>query len=578
MIQLNLKLYKMKQNSTQHRVQAFVLQSAVFLLFLLLFNTAAKAHTVQYYTPPCLSTGQQAVIRVKVVFCNNSTWYHWQYRVNNGAPGSWTFLSNGSNNINGTAFTVSNASLKTNVADSCASLIINNSTTALNNVEFRVLMGDNADPQVVTSPVWGGDDQALFEVKNVRIAIRPATESCFTGCTDNALVLAPPATLNTPLTNFYGGFESGSSNFGSTNANGSSVTAQTDITQWTGGTLGTNPRYRVANNPDTVNTSFAAFAPHSGRQMLVISRSASSSNRAWFKTIVAATSPSQSYYFTSGSLKVWAAKADGGANPTLVLDIIGTNTANNTVVLATTTFAFTTQAAGQWVQISVADVNITSNTYKKIEYRIRNTNTSANSFVLDDICLVTPQAGPLPVVLTALQGTYANGTAKLNWGTQQESNSSYFEVERSNDGTSFSSIGRVSAAGNSSRELSYKFDDIKVNAGMNYYRLKMVDKDGSFAYSNTIVLNVTIRGTSITGVYPAPFSNRINVTIAAENTGQVMLRLVDNTGKQLIQQTNLLRKGINNLLLSGLDGLANGFYILEVITDGKKESRKLVKQ
>jgi Secretion system C-terminal sorting domain len=569
----------MKQKSTQNSVQTSLRCSAIFFLLFSLCSIAATAHTVTYYIPPCLSAGQQAVIAAKVTFCNSSTWFHWQYRVNNAAPGAWTFLSNGSNTINGTAFTVSNANGKSNVADSCASLKINSSTTALNNVEFRVLMGDNADPQVVTTPVWGGDDQALFEVKNVRITIRPSTESCFTGCTDNVLVLTPPATLNTPMTDFYGGFESGSSNFGGTNANGSSITAQTDITQWTGGALGTSPRYRAANNADTVNSAFTAFAPHSGRQMLIVSRSNSSSNKIWYKTIVAPTSPEQKYYVNTGTFKVWAAKADGGANPTLVLEIIGTNIANATVVLATTTFVFTTQAAGQWVQITVADIGIAPNTYKKIEYRIRNTNTTANSFVLDDICLLTPQPSPpsTPVVLAALQGSYTNGTAKLNWGTQQESNSSHFEIERSSDGASFSSIGRVAAAGNSSRELAYKFDDIKVNAGTNYYRLKMVDKDGSFAYSNTIVLNVTIKGTFITGVYPAPFTSRINVTIAAENTSQVVLRLVDNTGKQLAQQTNILRKGVNNLILSGLDGLAKGFYIMEVLTDGKKESRKLVK-
>jgi Secretion system C-terminal sorting domain len=566
----------MKKKSTQNRVHSALRFSTILFLLFFLCGTAAMAHRVDYYTTPCLYAGQQAVIKVKVVFCVSTTWYHWQYRINNAAPGTWTFLSNGSNTINGTAFNVSKASLKTNVADSCASLKIDNATTALNNVEFRVLMGENADPQVVTSPVWGGSDQALSEVKSVRITIKPGNEYCFTDCTGNALALTQPVILNTPLSDFYGGFETASSNFGGTHNNGSSVTAQTGITEWTDGALTNNPRYRVANNPVAVNTSFSAFAPHSGRQMLVVSRSASSSNKVWYKTIVAATSPAQKYFLASGTLKVWAAKVDGGANPTLVLEIIGTNNANATVVLATTTFTFTTQAAGQWEHLLLPEVDITDFIYKKLEYRIRNTNSTANSFVLDDICLLVPQE-TVPVVLTALQGTYTNGTAKLNWGTQQESNSSHFEIERSNDGATFSSIGRVAAAGNSSRELAYKFDDIKVNAGTNYYRLKMVDKDGSFAYSNTIVLNVTIKGTFITGVYPAPFTNRINITIAAENTSQVVLRLVDNTGKQLAQQTNTLRKGVNNLTLSGLEGLAKGFYIMEVITDGKKESRKLVK-
>lgn len=555
----------------------FVLNS-LFLATGIFSTYKSAAHTVQYYTPPCITAGQQVTIPVKVVFANSNTWYHWQYRTNNGAPGTWTFLSNGNNTINGTVFNVTNASLKTNVADSCASLKINNATTALNGIELRVLMGDNADPQVVTTPVWGGSDQALFEVKTVRITVRPATESCFTGCTDNMLVTTPPATLNTPLSQFYGGFEAGSSNFGGTNANGSSVTAQTDITQWTGGTLSSNPRYRVANNPDTVNTAFSAFAPHSGLQQMIVSRSANSSTKVWYKTIVANTTPTQTYYFNTGSMKAWVAKADGGTNPTIVLEIVGTNNSNVAVVLASTTFSFSSQAAGEWVQISVADVNIPGNTYKKIEYRIRNTNTTANSFALDDICVISPQAGTLPVSLTALQGKYANGVANLNWGTQQESNSSHFEIERSNDGSNFSSIGKVAAAGFSNLEKTYRFNDIKVNNGTNYYRLKAVDKDGSFSYSNTVAIQVSIKGISITGIYPSPFVDKVNIALAAESNTTATLRLLDNTGRQLRLQTHTINKGANNLSINNLNGLAKGLYLVEVIIDGAVQSQKIIKQ
>lgn len=561
-----------KRNVLRFTIGAFLMASS------LLSTNTATAHTVQYYTPNCLSTGQQAVIAAKVVFANSNTWYHWQYRLNTGAPGTWTYLSNGNNTINGTVFSVSNASLKTNVADSCASLRINNATTALNNIELRVVMGDNADPQVVTTPVWGGSDQALTEVKTVRITVKPATESCFAGCTDNMLVTVPPATLNTPLSQFYGGFEAGSSNFGSTNANGSSVTAQTELTQWTGGSLSNNPRYRVANNPDTVNSAFSPFAPHSGSQQLIVSRSANSATKIWYKSIVAATSPVQTYYFSTGSLKAWVAKVDAGTNPTIVLEIVGTNTANSTVVLATSTFSFTTQAAGQWVQLSVSEVTVALNTYKKLEYRIRNTNTTANSFAVDDICVIAPQAGTLPVSLTALKGTYANGVARLSWGTQQESNSAYFEIERSSDGSNFTSIGRTAAAGVSVLERNYRFDDIKVNNGTNYYRLKAVDKDGSFTYSNIVVLNVSIKGISITGIYPSPFIDKVNVTVAAETNSTVTIRLLDNTGKQLRQQISQVNKGVNNLALYNLGGLAQGLYLVEVVTDGVSQTQKILKQ
>jgi hypothetical protein len=299
----------MKQKSTQNSVQSSLRCSAIFLLLFFFCGTATMAHKVTYYDFPCINASQTAVVKVKVTFCSSTTWYHWQYRLNNGAPGAWIFLSNGSNTINGTPFTVSNASLKTNVADSCASLTIAYATTALNNVELRVLMGDNADPQVVTSPVWGGNDQALFEAKSVRIKIRPGNEYCYTDCSGNALVITQPSVLNTPVTDFYGGFESGSSNFGGTHTNGSSVTAQTEIVEWPiNTTLGTASRYSVTNHPDTVNTAFTSFAPHSGRQMMVVSRSTDATKKIWHKTIVAETSPAQKYYLVSGSMNYLAAE------------------------------------------------------------------------------------------------------------------------------------------------------------------------------------------------------------------------------------------------------------------------------
>jgi hypothetical protein len=74
-------------------------------------------------------------------------------------------------------------------------------------------------------------------------------------------------------------------NFSTADTYGATGKAATDITKWTGGTLGTAPRYRIIGNADSMNTAFAAFAPHSGNQMMVVSRSNNAASRIWQRTI-----------------------------------------------------------------------------------------------------------------------------------------------------------------------------------------------------------------------------------------------------------------------------------------------------
>ncbi len=580
----------MKQTSTLKVLVPFKTCLVLFLTtFSLMFSLTSSAHRVVAYTPPCILAGQTAVIHVTVDFADANSWYHWQYRVNTpgSAPGPWIFLNGNAagtavnNTICGSVFSVTNANRKSGIADYVYDLTIANASTALNNIELRVLMGQNADPQIVTSPVWGGDDQNLFEVKSVRIMVKPATDNCYTNCSGNILVLNPPSSGSTPLAEYFGGFESGSSNFGGTNANGSSVTAQTDYSLWTSGTPA-NRSYRVVNNPDTIVASYTAFAPHSGSQMLVINKSNNATSRFWYKTFVAPSTPSQQYYSGQFTLKVWASKIDAGAAPNFALVLKGTNIANVVTTLSTVAVTMTTTAgqpgnsAGDWVQYSLSYV-IAPNTYKKLEISIRGNSATSSNFAIDDICVLVPATGLLPIKLNDFKGTYANGISHLTWNTKQESNSNYFEIERSADAVNFSTIGKVYAAGFSSKQLSYYFNDIKVNAGTNYYRLKMMDKDGQYELSNTIILNVAIKGLLVTGIYPNPFLEKINIIISSENISQANIRLFDNAGKILVKQTAAVHKGVTAISVNDLGTLAKGFYILEIQTAETIYTQKLIK-
>ncbi|MGB4843469.1 MAG: T9SS type A sorting domain-containing protein [Ferruginibacter sp.] len=579
----------MKKTSTT-RAKAYVKFQVVLLVAsLMLFANTTFAHRVISYTPPCVLAGQTVTVKVIVTAADFTTWYHWQYRVNvpGSAPGPWIFLDGNAsgtpvnNTINGTVFAVSNANRLSNIDDFAYDLIIANATTALNNIEIRVLMGAGADPQIVTSPVWNGEDQATTEAKKIHINVKPGNENCFTNCTDNALVLNPPATAATPVEDFYGGFESGTANFGIANADGSSVSAQTDYTQWTTGFPSSN-FYGVINNPDTMIYLATPFAPHSGRQMLVINESDNTTDKFWYKAVVAPTSPVQNYFNGPLSFKVWVSKVEVGANPSFAIVLKGTNGADVTSTLTTVPVTMTIIPgqpgfdAGDWVQYSLNYI-VPPNTYKKLEISMRGNSTTANSFAIDDICLLVPAAGVVPLTLTPLKAVYTNGITHLSWSTEQESNTASFVIEHSTDAVHFSSIGSVSAAGFSNNRVNYKFSDNQTKAGLNYYRVKAVDKDGQFKLSNIANVNVIIKGLFVTGVYPSPFTDKINISILSESSLMATVRLFDYTGKQIAAQNTAVIKGITKFSLDNLANLARGIYMVQVQVGETVLTQKLIK-
>ncbi|MES2430367.1 MAG: T9SS type A sorting domain-containing protein [Bacteroidota bacterium] len=184
---------------------------------------------------------------------------------------------------------------------------------------------------------------------------------------------------------------------------------------------------------------------------------------------------------------------------------------------------------------------------------------------------------PLPVTLSTLKGLYANGTSRLTWSTAQEINSSYFEVEHSLDGITFTTINKINAAGNSNIKVNYEFTNNTVSPGSNYYRLKMIDKNGSYEYTNIIVLNVIVSNSFITTVYPSPFINSIYISMYAETNGLANTKLFDNTGRLIANKSSLIQKGVNTLILNDLEKLNAGAYTIQIQTGNEIITKKLLK-
>jgi hypothetical protein len=112
---------------------------------------------------------------------------------------------------------------------------------------------------------------------------------------------------------------------------------------------------------------------------------------------------------------------------------------------------------------------------------------------------------PLPVELLYFEGASMDNVVRLTWATASEVNNDYFEIQRSEDGESFESIGEVAGFGNSSEIVEYVFSDVRPLFGQNYYRLRQVDVDGQYEILPTIMVDHNYQGKEMTSsFYPNP--------------------------------------------------------------------------
>ena len=191
----------------------------------------------------------------------------------------------------------------------------------------------------------------------------------------------------------------------------------------------------------------------------------------------------------------------------------------------------------------------------------------------------------LPVNMLNFSGYKSGAKNVLRWTTANEQNNAGFEVQRSANGISYSTIGFVNSlagGGNSGSDLSYSFDDNSPAASRkSYYRLNQKDIDGRSKLSNIVVISgdkPTLLG--ISGIFPNPASTLVNVIIDAPKRDDVTLVVMDVTGKTISQKIVNVETGSNTVPVE-IGKLASGSYMVKVVcksSDCETAVSKFVKQ
>ncbi|RYY20650.1 MAG: T9SS type A sorting domain-containing protein [Chitinophagaceae bacterium] len=179
----------------------------------------------------------------------------------------------------------------------------------------------------------------------------------------------------------------------------------------------------------------------------------------------------------------------------------------------------------------------------------------------------------LPVIISDFTLNNTSNAINLVWSTRQESNSAFFAIERSIDGSSWKQVGQVKATGNSANVVKYNFTDVTKVNGVAHYRLKMVDLDNRFVYSD--VRSTRSSAIATVKVFPNPASDYATITLDAK-AGNTKIRLINQNGQVVTEQNIAAGNLVANMQLKQVQ---NGTYAINIAdANGTSQTIKLIVQ
>ncbi len=189
-------------------------------------------------------------------------------------------------------------------------------------------------------------------------------------------------------------------------------------------------------------------------------------------------------------------------------------------------------------------------------------------------------SNPLPVEMLFFTGNFKEASVLLEWATATELNNCHFKIERSlGNNFDFQELGEVKGRGNSSARVDYSFRDhgISVTDHKIYYRIKQVDFDGKYEYSNIIaVQNQPFQAIGLK-TWPNPFAEELTVILNALSPDNINIRLYDIKGREVFSQVYAINEGLNELKIVTLHDAPPGVYVLYLTGNSLFFKEKVIK-
>lgn len=167
---------------------------------------------------------------------------------------------------------------------------------------------------------------------------------------------------------------------------------------------------------------------------------------------------------------------------------------------------------------------------------------------------------PLPIELAAFNAFCGNSGVEISWTTISESNNDYFSVQRSTDGIVYFTVDGADGAGNSTEELNYRYFDVSLDQGIQYYRIKQTDFDGKLTYSEALGVDCS----SKVRIFPNPTNDNLFIELDELSSASLHVTITDVLGNVISEDLNIGKesKAYQN---NEFSNLSPGVYLVRVI-------------
>jgi tRNA threonylcarbamoyladenosine modification (KEOPS) complex Pcc1 subunit len=235
--------------------------------------------------------------------------------------------------------------------------------------------------------------------------------------------------------------------------------------------------------------------------------------------------------------------------------------------------------AGNIIDVTVSNISGEGNLRLDINNNSGITDVAGNllagGYTTGEEYTIVP-AGTLPVTLTEFKASVRGKAVEVTWKAIAEVNIAKYEVERSNAGTNFSKAGEIIAKGNGSANIDYSWADNNPGNGNNFYRLRIIDKDGSIKYSEIKGVNFSNRSETIR-VSPNPVANKtLQFTLGNIAAGKYQLALFDLKGQKVFSAIILHDGGSSTKRIQLPSFMTQGAYTLHLSNEGFQLNKAII--
>jgi PKD repeat protein len=196
-------------------------------------------------------------------------------------------------------------------------------------------------------------------------------------------------------------------------------------------------------------------------------------------------------------------------------------------------------------------------------------------WVLDNFCIYGMYI--VPVELTSFTTQVIKEGVELNWRTATETNNQGFDIERMSSSSDYEKIGYVAGFGTTTEPKTYSFTDSKLDAGTYTYRLKQMDFNGSYSYSDEVNADVTLPlEYALEQNYPNPFNPSTTIKYSLAEDGFVKLAVYNMLGEEVATVVNNVQKAGRYEVSFNANNLSSGVYVYRIEAANYTASKKLI--